>query len=91
MLSTTENGQAPVGSSTSVRSRHFLENSVRWGPIIKKYRSLKEVPEETKSGQSGAGGGGGGGGEGGEQVGNSTTIPSKSRTTLRTDSMVPSK
>ena len=88
MLSTTENGQAPVGSSTSVRSRHFLENSVRWGPIIKKYRSLKEVPEETKSGQSGAGGGGG---EGGEQVGNSTTIPSKSRTTLRTDSMVPSK
>ena len=88
MLSTTENGQAPVGSSTSVRSRHFLENSVRWGPIIKKYRSLKEVPEETKSGQSGAGGGGG---DGGEQVGNSTTIPSKSRTTLRTDSMVPSK
>merc|ERR1712150_114586 len=44
--STTDLGQA-MGSSSSVRSRQFLENSVNCAPIIKKYRNLKiETPEE---------------------------------------------
>ena len=45
--STTENGIGAMGSSSSVRSRQFLENSVNWAPIIKKYRNLKiETPED---------------------------------------------
>ena len=45
--SSTDLGIAAMGSSSSVRSRQFLENSVNWGPIIKKYRNLKiETPED---------------------------------------------
>merc|ERR1719361_69085 len=44
--SSTDLGIGAMGSSSSVRSRQFLENSVNWGPIIKKYRNLKiETPE----------------------------------------------
>ena len=74
-----------------MRSRHFLENSVRWGPIVKKYRSLKEAPADDGAAKgSGGQGKGEGGGSGGDQAANSTTIPSRSRTTLRTDSVMPS-
>ena len=36
-----------MGSSSSVRSKAFLENSVNWPPIVKRYRNLKvETPEQ---------------------------------------------
>jgi len=31
----------PMGSMTSVKTKIFLENSVNWHPVIKKYRLLK--------------------------------------------------
>ena len=47
VTSSTELGIGAMGSSSSVRSRQFLENSVNWVPIIKKYRNLKiETPEQ---------------------------------------------
>ena len=55
----------PMGSTESMRSRTFLENAIRWRPIIKKYRALRD---------GGAGGGKGGaeedgaGGAGGAPV-----------------------
>ena len=36
-----ESGITPVGSSPDVRDRHFLENAIKWEPIVKKYRSLQ--------------------------------------------------
>ena len=32
----------PIGSTESMRSRTFLENAIRWRPIVKKYRALKD-------------------------------------------------
>ena len=34
-----------LGSLSSMRSRTFLENAIHWKPIVKKYRSLKAVPD----------------------------------------------
>ena len=45
VASTTEAGaQTAAGSMSSVRSKNFLENSVDWTPVVKKYRSLIESP-----------------------------------------------
>ena len=46
--SSTDLGIAAMGSSSSVRSRQFLENSVNWAPIIKKYRNLKIETSEQE-------------------------------------------
>jgi hypothetical protein len=42
-----ESGATPIGGSTpNVRDRQFLENAIKWEPIVKKYRSLRvETPE----------------------------------------------
>jgi hypothetical protein len=41
VASTTDaGGPTAVGSLSSVRSKSFLENSVEWAPVVKKYRSL---------------------------------------------------
>ncbi|XP_059080155.1 serine/threonine-protein phosphatase 6 regulatory ankyrin repeat subunit B-like [Tigriopus californicus] len=51
-LSPSENGNLPMGSLSSMRSRTFLENAIGWTAIVKKYRSLKEAPkglDELKS------------------------------------------
>ena len=45
-FSNVESGITPIGSSPNVRDRQYLENAIRWEPIVKKYRSLKvETPE----------------------------------------------
>ena len=41
-----ESGITPVGSSPDVRDRHFLENAIKWEPIVRKYRSLKVETHE---------------------------------------------
>lgn len=46
VLSTTDpGGQTAVGSLTSVRSKNFLENSVDWAPVVRKYRALIDNPD----------------------------------------------
>ncbi len=35
----------PSGSLSSLRSKTYLETAIRWAPIVKKYRSLKEAPK----------------------------------------------
>jgi len=49
-LSTTDaGGQTAVGSLTSIRSKNFLENSVDWAPVVKKYRALIDNSESHDS------------------------------------------
>ena len=50
----TENGgtHLPLGSLSSMRSRTFLENAINWGPVVKKYLSLKESPDLLKDGET---------------------------------------
>ena len=45
-FSTMESGITPIGSNPNIRDRQYLENAIKWEPIVKKYRSLKvETPE----------------------------------------------
>ena len=50
VLSTTDaGGHTAAGSMSSIRSKNFLENSVDWKPVVKKYRSLIDLEEEEKA------------------------------------------
>ena len=42
-----ESGTSATGSASNLReNRQFLENAIKWNPIVKKYRSLRgESPE----------------------------------------------
>lgn len=47
VFSAIESGASPSSASTpNLRDRQFLENAIKWDPIVRKYRSLRgETPE----------------------------------------------
>lgn len=47
-LSTTEQGQMASGSSSSLRSQNYLENVIQWSVIVRRYRDLKEAPNDDR-------------------------------------------